>query len=507
MARPKVLPFIVAAAVAMIVITDVSIVRLLTGSGRSGLELFYSVWPLMVTSTTAIIFVMSSLYHALQGLLEEIAAREEKARHAGFRDPLTSLGNRELLGERLEQSVRDLRRSGRRFALLMLDLDRFKDVNDVHGHPAGDELLVEVASRLRELVRETDTLIRFGGDEFIVLQNNIEIPEEVDRLSHRIRDAIQRPFGLDVHELTISVSIGAVLAEGTPEVAAEYGRKADIALYEAKRLGRNQIQIYSHELDSKLQRRKEIERELADAISLGTIDVHYQPQVTRKGEVIAAEALLRWKSSKSERVSASEIVAIAEETGLIRSLGMLVFGKACKAARQWPGLTVAVNFSPSQLLSNDLPADLARICRAEGVECERIELELTESLFLKQHECCEDLIAVLRKHGFRIALDDFGAGYSSLQYLRRFKVDKVKLEKGFSDGTEARQNVAIVRAAVMLAHSLGLVVIAEGIETAEQEDIAVTGGCDGFQGFRFAPPMTARQLTQYLKKARSRRAA
>lgn len=499
MVRSKLLPFVVAAAVAMIVIANFSILKLLARHGEAGIGLFYSVWPLLLTSTTAIVLVMSTLYHALQGVLKELEEREESARSAGYQDPLTKLGNRSLLADRLQQSNNDLRRAGRPFALMMLDLDRFKDVNDLLGHAIGDELLVQLASRLGEAVRETDTLIRFGGDEFMVLQTDVASTEDVVRLSSRVSESLQRPFLIESHELKIGASMGAVIAERAVADASEYIRQADIALYEAKRRGRNRVEFYSSDLDSKLRRRALLEGELAQAISRESIDVYFQPQIGTDGRVIAAEALLRWNSRKFGAVSATEIVAIAEEAGLIRALGKLVFRKACKAARRWPDLTMAVNFSRSQLVSRSLPEKLQQICKEERVSCKQIELELTESLFLEQDEGWEALIALLRQHGFKIALDDFGAGYSSLRYLRRFRVDKVKLDKGFSDGSEVSQNIAIIRAAVMLAHTLGLSVIAEGIETADQEQVAIQGGCDGFQGYRYAPPMSAVDFSAYLE--------
>jgi len=501
MARSRVLSFIVAAAVATITVSSFSILHLLAGTSASGLQLFYAVWPLLVTSTTAIILVMSTLYQALQGVLMELQEREKRARYAGLRDPLTGLGNRNLLADRLQQSMHRYRRNGMQFALLMLDLDRFKDINDIHGHPVGDELLKLVAARLQEVIRETDTLIRFGGDEFMVLQNNIETPEDVARLSQRISEALRRSFMVQSDELTVGASVGAVLAQGTCDDGAEYIRKADIALYEAKRRGRNRIEFYSTQLDAKLQRRTDIERELLDAISRNTIEVHYQPQINTAGAIIAAEALLRWNSQQFGPVSPTEIISIAEESGLIQPLGKLVFEEACKTAKNWPNVTVAVNLSPSQFFSTDLPGRLAAICREHRVACDQIELELTESMFRDKGGDCEKTIADLRSHGFKIALDDFGAGYSSLRYLRRFRVDKVKLDKGFSDEREARQSIALIRAAVMLAHALGLTVIAEGIETAEQEQMALQGGCDGFQGYHYAPPMEAREFTRFFKES------
>lgn len=499
MARSRVLSFIVAAAVAMITVSTFSILHLLARTSANGLDLFYAVWPMLVTSTTAIVLVMSTLYHALQGVLTELQEREERARYAGFRDPLTNLGNRNLLADRLQQSMQQYRRNGTMFALLMLDLDRFKDINDIHGHSVGDELLKLVAARLQEIVRETDTLIRFGGDEFMVLQNSIQTTEDIERLSQRISEALRNPFLVHSNELTVGASVGAVLAQSTSEEPTEYIRKADIALYEAKRRGRNRIEFYSIELDAKLQRRTDIERELIETISRGTIEVHYQPQISTSGSVIAAEALLRWTSKRYGSVSPAEIISIAEEHGLIDSVGKLVLEEACRAAKQWPDLTIAVNLSPSQLFSKDLPGKLAAICRGHGVAPGQIELELTESMFLDNGVGCESVISGLRAQGFKIALDDFGAGYASLRYLRRFKVDKVKLDKGFSDESETRQSIALIRAAVMLAHTLGLMVIAEGIETLEQEQMALQGGCDGFQGYRYAPPMKAGALSRFLE--------
>lgn len=498
MRQSGVLPFIVAAAVAMIAISNFTVLKLLAEQTRSGFHVFYSVWPLLLTSTVAILLVMSTLYQALTAVLGELKKREYRARQAGYCDPLTQLGNRQLLTDRLQQALSDLRRNDHGFALLMLDLDRFKAANDIYGHALGDEVLCEVASRLRQVVRETDTLIRFGGDEFIILQTAVENREAVDGLTSRVTDALERPFMIATHELYLGASIGVILAATTIDDPTEYVRRADVALYEAKRRGRSCTVFYSPDLDSKLQRRAEIERELADAIMQNAVEIYFQPQISTDANVLAAEALLRWNSKKFGAIPPGEMISIAEEAGLIRSLGELVFRRACRAARQWPGLVVAVNFSPSQLRTENLPEKLAAICRAERVPCEQIELELTESLFLDYDRGCEALIERLRQLGFRIALDDFGAGYSSLRYLRRFHIDKVKLDKGFSDGPEAHQNIAIIRAAVMLAHALNLTVVAEGIETEEQEQMALQGGCDGFQGYLYAPPMDAHDFSKFL---------
>jgi EAL domain-containing protein (putative c-di-GMP-specific phosphodiesterase class I) len=284
---------------------------------------------------------------------------------------------------------------------------------------------------------------------------------------------------------------------------AEFLRRADIALYRAKSEGRNCFRFFSPEMDIDLQRRAIIEDDLRRALSSGAgLDVHYQPQISAEGSVMGAEALLRWDHATLGGLHPAEVIPIAEEAGLIGQLGEFVFREACRAALRWPDLFVSVNVSPVQVARTPaLPQRFKRIADEEGVSCCQLELEITENLFIEQGQNCEKLIETLRSRGFRIALDDFGTGYSSLSYLRRFRVDKIKLDKSFADDQSVEENVAIIRAAVSLAHALGLTVVAEGIETRQQEQIALEAGCDGLQGFRYAAAMRADQMDEYLNSA------
>lgn len=504
------MPYVTAAAIAMIVVTNYCILQIVGQAEQTGLHIFYAIWPVILASTTAIILVMSTLYRALQTVVRELERSEHNARESALLDPLTGLGNRNLIQDRLSRAIAELRRNCTRFAVHMVDLDRFKDVNDTLGHAVGDELLREVANRLSRLVRETDTVARLGGDEFVVLQTQISSVGDVRRLSDRLEGVLREPVKIGSHELAIAGSIGAVIARDPNHEPPEYLRRADIALYHAKNAGRNRAETYSTALDEQVQRRAQIEWHLREVLTRNErVQVHFQPQVRANGEIAGAESLLRWSHPELGALSAQEVVAVAEQTRLISELGTRVFREACEAARQWPSLSIAVNFSPLQLIrSKDLPDDLARVCHEYGVRCQQIELEVTESLFVNYDEGCEAIIADLRQRGFRIALDDFGAGYSSLSYLRRFQVDKVKLDKGFSCRESTQESMAIIRAAVMLAHALKLEVIAEGIETEAQEQVARQGGCDGFQGFRFGPAMSFTDFARYItEKTGAQRAA
>lgn len=506
----KVMPYVTAAAIAMIVVTNYCILQIVGEAEGTSLRIFYAIWPVILASTTAIILVMSTLYRALQTVVRELERSEHNAREFALLDPLTGLGNRTLVQDRLAHAISELRRNCTRFAVHMVDLDRFKDVNDSLGHAVGDELLREVGDRLRQLVRNTDTVARVGGDEFIVLQTQISSAADVRRLSDRLERVLREPVRVGSHELAIAGSIGAVIARDPNHEPAEYLRRADIALYHAKNGGRNRAASYSPELDEQVQRRARIEWHLREVLTSDErVHVHFQPQVRANGDISGAEVLLRWIHPEFGALSAQEVITVAEQARLITELGTRVFREACEAARQWPSLSIAVNFSPLQLIrSKDLPDDLTRICQEYGVPPRQIELEVTESLFVNYDKGCEAIIAALRQRGFRIALDDFGAGYSSLSYLRRFQVDKVKLDKGFSCRESTKESMAIIRAAVMLAHALNLEVIAEGIETEAQEQVARQGGCDGFQGFRFGPAMSCVDFSRYMnRKSRAQKAA
>lgn len=498
--RWKLLSPMVSAAIVLIVVTNYLILHIAGRPGASASELVWLLLPIALPSSIAVILIMSSLYHALQEVVGELDRGRLEALAQAQHDALTGLANKRLLQERIERALARFQR-GEGFAVLMLDLDDFKRINDLLGHQAGDELLKEAAARLTELVREMDTVARFGGDEFLVLQTGVERPEDVRRLCARINEHMREPYRVGGREVRLPVTIGAVLATDRLGDAGDYVRAADMALYAAKAGGKNCFRFFSEEMDALLQRRDRLETDLKEALKTGIgLDVHFQPQLDATGGVVGAEALFRWRHPELGDIPALEAVELAEDGRFIDVLGERVLREAARFAKAWPSLSVAVNISPVQFTrSSDLAGELSRIVAEEDVRPSQIELEITERLLIREEDGCGEQIARLRRVGFGIALDDFGTGYSSLSYLRRFKVDRLKLDRTFALNAEINESVAIVRAAVGLAHSLGLEVVAEGIETKVQQRVAFEAGCDAVQGNLYAPPMTAQIFTEYLQ--------
>jgi diguanylate cyclase (GGDEF)-like protein len=442
---------------------------------------------------------MSFLFKSIVDLVAELEEREASAQHQALHDQLTGLANRALLEDRVEQALNRYKRAGEQVALLMLDLDRFKQVNDTFGHNAGDELVRQVADRLRALLRDTDTVARIGGDEFAVVQANPRGEADVRRLCERILATIHEPFQLGDREARVGVSIGAVFASNEITEAADLLRRADITMYRAKAAGRDCFRIFTEAMDADVQRRDRVENSLRAALRDGTgLELHFQPVIGNSGIVTSAEGLMRWRLPELGAIPPSEIIPIAEECGLMEELGRVVVAHACAVARRWPDLSIAINLSPAQFRAPDFAATLCRMVQAEGVPCQQIELEITEKLFIDHAGLCEQAIRDLRQAGFRICLDDFGTGYSSLSCLRRFQVDKIKLDRTFIDVAAKDESVAIVRAAVTLGHAMDLEVVAEGIATLEEEQIALEAGCDGLQGHLYARAMPGDQLDNYL---------
>jgi diguanylate cyclase (GGDEF)-like protein len=491
----KVIGPMVSSAVAIIVVTNYCIFRVLGTSGSTE-QVFKAIWPIAVPATVAVILVMSTLYHVLEEVLDELEKRRGELHSRAQRDSLTGVASRELFNERLSQALARFRRTREKFAVVMLDLDHFKRVNDLHGHQSGDELLKKAAERLQSQVRATDTVARFGGDEFLILQTDLAKPNEVRRLCQRICTELQKPYEIGALQLRLATSVGAVISSREIESAEDYMRAADMALYEAKRSGRSCYRFFSNELDQQLRRRDELERDLREALQTGSgIAVHYQPQIEASGRLTGVEALFRWSHPRLGDIPASEVIEIAEESELIDLVGDFVFRQAAILARKYPHLSVAVNLSPAQFSRSDNIAEMMRdLARKEGIRPSQIEFEITERLFVETGGGSDSQIQSLRDAGFRVALDDFGTGYSSLSYLRRFKVDRLKLDKSFIDGANLQDNVALIRAAVSLAHLLGLEVIAEGIETELQEAIALESGCDVLQGHRYGFPMATERF-------------
>jgi diguanylate cyclase (GGDEF)-like protein len=394
----------------------------------------------------------------------------ERAAHLALHDALTGLPNRVLLAEHLEQALSARRRTGETIALLCLDLDHFKQVNDTLGHAAGDELLRQVTARLRDCTRDSDVLARLGGDEFAVLQRQVSAASEVAALGERLIACTAQPFTLEGSQQHIGLSVGAALVAANGDEPAALLRRADIALYRAKAEGRGAFRFFAPEMDERLQARRRLEQELRLALVRDEIVVHYQPQLELgTGRILAVEALARWRHPARGLVPAAEFIPLAEEVGLIRPLGEQVLRQACAWTARHPALRVAVNLSPAQLAVPGVVAMVERVLAETGLAADRLELEITETVLLKDTETVLAILAAFRRLGVGIAMDDFGTGSSSLSYLRRFAFDRIKIDRSFVSSLESSGDAAaIVRAVVGLGRSLGIATLAEGVETERQ---------------------------------------
>jgi diguanylate cyclase (GGDEF)-like protein len=381
-------------------------------------------------------------------------------------------------------------------ALLLLDLDRFKDINDTLGHPAGDLLLKEVAVRLGACVREVDTVARVGGDEFAIVQVGIKDGTEAQQLSRRLLELFQTPLELDGHDCLVTVSIGIALIPTDASIPAKLLQNADIALYRAKEEGRNTSRFFEPEMDARLQRRKAFERDLRLALSRNELELYYQPKFSLLNDELAGvEALVRWRHPERGLVPPGEFIDIAEETGLILQLGEWVLRAAARQAAAWDGLQMSVNISPVQFRQADLVQVVRSTLQESGLAPHRLELEVTESVLIQQPDAAAKLLGELKALGVRVAMDDFGTGYSSLSYLQRFHFDKIKVDRSFISaiGTEPTAE-AIIRAVINLASSLGMLTCAEGVETDEQLATLRHEGCSEVQGYLFGKPMPAAEF-------------
>ena len=422
---------------------------------------------------------------------------DERMRYLARHDSLSGLLNRESFGEVLRQAVWRRGGGGPDFAVLCIDLDRFKDVNDSMGHAAGDEVLRQVAARLRELVRHGDAVARLGGDEFAVLQTGVDGPEAVSRLAERIVQALQQPYDLGGQTVVCGSSLGAALFGTDADNDEDLMHRADLALYRAKTAGRSTFSFYDASLDEQLQTRRELTRDLREAIGTPQLRLHYQALHAADGRTVTGyEALLRWNHPERGSVPPSEFVPLAEDTGLIGPLGRWVIRHACAEAAAWPGeLTVAVNLSAAQFRHDDVVELVSQALQASGLPAHRLEIEITESLLINNTEQVLATLHALSAMGVAIAMDDFGTGYSSLAYLWRFPFHKVKIDRAFTQHLGQDEKVdLIVRSIITLAHSLHIRVNAEGVETEPQLQALQAQGCDEFQGFLLARPKPVEQL-------------
>ncbi len=435
--------------------------------------------------------------------LHELLENEANARHLAEHDGLTGLPNRTLFDRRLRACVSPEVGTGQA-GLFMIDLDRFKQVNEMLGHHIGDALLRAFGQRLREAFRPMDMVARLGGDEFAVLVDVLEGPEQVERICDRLFEVMAVPFRIGSTETHVGISIGIALEAGLDgSTVQDLHRRADIALYQAKAEGRNCRCCFSAELDRKLRRRNVLEDELRQALQTRDgLFVCYQPQVSVGSCRIAGlEALVRWRRQDGELVPTQEFITVAEETGLIRQLGAFVLADAVSVARRRPDLFLSVNLSPVQLHTSGFAQTVVRTVLAAGVPPQQIELEITEGVLLGSDETTQAALDQLRQSGFRIALDDFGVGYSSLSYLRRLHVDKIKIDRSFVENIASDpEALALAACIVILGHAIGVTVTAEGIETAEQMRLMSTAGCSGLQGYLFSRPVCGGELDALLSE-------
>jgi diguanylate cyclase (GGDEF)-like protein/PAS domain S-box-containing protein len=426
---------------------------------------------------------------------------EQRIRHLAHHDGLTDLPNRMLFRDRLDQALASARRSGQALAVLCLDLDRFKEVNDLYGHAAGDELLVQVGMRLCAETRESDTVARLGGDEFAVIQCGMGRPDAVADLAQRLIDTICDPFCLLGQQTLIGASVGIALFPHDGDDVDTLLRNADLALYRAKGDGRGTFRSFEPEMDARLQARRQLERELRETLAAGGLTLHFQPLADAGGgEITGFEALVRWPHPTRGMVGPAEFIPLAEECGLILALGEWVLHAACREAVGWPSpMRIAVNLSPAQFGHGDLPGLVRRVLAETGLAPERLELEITEGVLMKDNERTLAILRQLKGLGVRIAMDDFGTGYSSLSYLQQFPFDKLKIDQSFVRLAEhSTDSLAIVRAVIGLGKSLGMPVVAEGVETAGQRDLLARERCDEVQGYLIGRPMPADRIRAFL---------
>jgi diguanylate cyclase (GGDEF)-like protein len=467
---------------------------------RPGAAILHSVFPFIAIALAGFALLAALVLRQMRRTAATIAAGESRLRHLALHDPLSELPNRIYFSERLEAAIDSVRKGSPAAALLYIDLDHFKDVNDTLGHPIGDELIRAVTQRLKHALRSDDLVARIGGDEFAVITSAGPDHGTLQTIAGRLIATLCSPYTVGTQTIVIGASIGIAVIHEHIGSAADVMRHADMALYRAKNEGRNRACVYDNAMDSDLLKRKLLENDLRAAITKDELQVAYQPIVNNSGEtIVGVEALCRWTQPTRGEIPPSEFIPIAENSDLIIALGEWMLRRACLDGKQWPNISVSVNVSPLQFRRLDFVDVLERILSETQFDPTRLELEVTESTLLGNFDTAELAMFRLKALGVKLALDDFGTGYSSLLYLRRFPFDKLKIDRSFVHSIErAADAAAIVHAVVSLGRGLGMKVTAEGVETAEQHLFLRAAGVHSMQGYRFGRPGPAANITQRL---------
>ncbi|MDE2579299.1 MAG: EAL domain-containing protein [Hyphomicrobiales bacterium] len=470
----------------------------------------------MFGTAAAMLLSFAGLFVALivvysRRVTSDLIEAEARAHDAATQDPMTGLPNRIIFARLLENEIARVKRSTeeRGLAVLFIDIDRFKEINDSFGHSGGDQLIVAFAQRLNALIRAGGRAARLSGDEFAVLQTDVVGPRDAEILARRIVETMAEPFEINGGQIFVSASIGVALCPHDANEPNELMRRADLALYRAKNEGRNRFCFFEPRMGEQLQMRKAVEDDLRQAIDTGALLVQYQPVMSIDGgKMLGVEALVRWPHPVHGLISPDSFIALAEECGLILPLGEWVLRRALRDVQRWPGLKVAVNVSAIQFRQKEFVPMVERLLAETGVDPTKLELELTESVLIADADGAENAIIDLRALGVRLALDDFGTGYSSLIYLRRFAFDKIKIDKSFLQSMETTgESAIIVHSIVHLGRALGLTVTAEGVETKDQHRFLQALGCHELQGYLFSQPVGADDIDRHLRQLQQPTAA
>ena len=458
---------------------------------------------IMLAATPALLGLGTALS---MRILQQRKRADDRVHHIAFHDDLTSLPNRLMLNQRLDRALSRHRRTGSKLAILFMDLDRFKVINDSLGHEVGDLLLRQVADRLRAQSREGDTVARMGGDEFVVLLENRDNLHDISACARRLVEDLSAPYLLGTKDCHVTMSIGVSVFPSDGSDSQALLKAADVAMYRAKEMGRNNYQYYLPSMNVHTLERLELESDLSRALERGEFLLHYQPKVEiRTGLIIGTEALLRWKHPVRGLVSPLDFIPLAEETGLIVPIGEWVLATACAQNKLWQAmgfeeLVISVNLSARQFSDSMLLAKLTRIIHASGLAPPSLELEITESMVMSHGECAVAVLEQLKSIGVQIAIDDFGTGYSSLGYLKRFPIDTIKVDRSFIRDIPADAgDKKIARAIIAMAHALRLKVVAEGVENVLQLKFLRAEQCDAVQGFFLFRPLPAEEVADILK--------